>query len=124
MEAYINRGNTKHKLGQNKAAIGDYDEAIRLNPSFAGVYINRGAAKYALGQKEAAVDDCNEAIRLDPDVAGAYLNRGEGKVGLGLKDEARKDFGIALELARKAGDADVLAPAEQALRDLDDADGS
>ena len=51
---------------------------------------------------------CNEAIRLDPDVAGAYLNRGEGKVGLGLKDEARKDFGIALELARKAGDARKL----------------
>ena len=42
----------------------------------------------------------------------------------GRKDEARKDFERALEMARKAGDVDLRAVAEQSLRDLDDADDS
>ena len=42
---------------------------------------------------------------------------------LNLNDEARKDFETALELARNAGDADLLAKAKQWLRDLD-ADGN
>ena len=78
----------------------------------------------ALGQYEDAVDDCNEAIRLKPDYAEAYINRGAAKVALVLKDEARKDFEIALELARKANDAKIVAQAEQLLRDLDAAEGS
>ena len=82
------------------------------------------AAKYELGRHEAAVADYDEAIRLKPNYAEAYNNRGISKGKLGLKDEARKDFEIALELARKANDAKIVAQAEQELRDLDDDAGS
>ena len=122
--AFYNRGIAKAKLGRYEDALADYAEAIRLKPDHDGAYNNRGAVKDALGRYDDALADYDEAIRLKPDLAEAYGNRGNAKNALGLKDEARKDFGIALELARKAGDADVLAPAEQALRDLDDADGS
>ena len=60
--------------------------------------------------------------RLKPDFAAAYNNRGKAKAVLGLKDEARKDFETALELAQKAGNANIVAQAEQSLRGLD-ADG-
>ena len=122
--AYSNRGNAKHALGRHEDAIADYDEAIHLNPTLVEAYSNRGVAKAELGQYEDAVDDCNEAIRLKPDYAEAYINRGAAKVALVLKDAARKDFEIALELARKANDAKIVAQAEQLLRDLDAAEGS
>ena len=100
------------------------DRAIRLKPDLGGAYINRGNAKQKLGQYEAAIADYDEAIRLNPALVEAYSNRGVAKAGLDLKDEARKDFEIALELARKANDAKIVAQAEQLLRDLDAAEGS
>ena len=104
-------------MRQHDAALADYDEAIRLKPDSAA-YSNRGVAKVALGQLDAALADYDEAIRLKPDSAEVYSNRGEAKAALKLKDEARKDFEITIDLARKAGDANVLAAAEKSLRDL------
>ena len=57
------------------------------------------------------------------DLAEAYYNRGAAKAELKITDEARKDFEITLELARNANNAKIMAQAEQALRDLDEADG-
>ena len=58
-------------------------------------------------------------IRLKPNYAEAYNNRGISKGKLGLIDEARKDFETALELARNANNAKIVAQVEQLLRDLD-----
>ena len=123
-QAYNNRGAVKGSLGQYEAAIADLDEAIRLNPASAQAYNNRGAAKGSLGQQEEAIADYDEAIRLKPAFAGTYLNRGNATAAVKRKDEARKDFENALELARKANNAKIMAKAEQALRDLDDAEES
>ena len=109
-------------MGQQEEAIVDYDEAIRLNPKIAEAYINRAEEKNKMGEWAAAIADCNEAIRLKPDFAETYLNRGNATAALKRKDEARKDFGTALNLARNANDANIVAQAEQALRGLDDAE--
>ena len=122
--AYNSRGVAKARLGQYEAAVADFDEAIRLKPDFAEAYSNRSSAKADLGQYEAAVADYDEAIRLKPAYAAAYFRRGLAKVRLKIKDAARKDFEIALELARNANNAEIVAKAEHALRDLDDAEGS
>ena len=106
-------------MGKHDNAIADYGEAIRLEPDYAAAYYNRGNAKYALGRYDDAIADHDEAIRLKPDYAGAYYNRGVAKYALGLKDEARKDFETALKLARNANNANLVAQAEQLLRDLD-----
>ena len=95
-----------------------------MKPDYAGAYINRGNAKQELEQYDSAVADYDEAIRLNPDLAEAYFNRGNTKIALGLKDAAREDFERALEMARQAGNVDVLAALEQSLRDLDDTEGS
>ena len=80
--------------------------------------------KGRLGRHKEAIADYDEAIRLEPESARAYYNRGNAKSRLDSKDEARKDFEITLELARNTNNANIVAQAEQALRDLDAAEGS
>ncbi len=123
-KAYTNRGNAKAMLGRHDDAIADYDETIRLKPDDAEAYIKRGVLKEALERHDDAITDYGEAIRLKPDDAEAYNSRGASKTALGLKNEARRDFETALDLARKADNADVMAAAEQSLHNLDDAGGS
>ena len=121
-EAYTNRGIAKAMLGQRDEAITDHDEAIRLKPDYAAAYNNRGIAKVSLKRYDDAIADYNEVTRLKPDYALAYLNRGDVKVALGDMEEARKDFETALQLARNAGNANIVSRAEQSLHNLN-ADG-
>ena len=117
--AYYARGKAKTSLGQHFAAISDYDKAIQLKPNDADAYIARGYVKINLGQYFPAISDCDKAIQLKPDFALAYLNRGVAKVLLNRTWEAKQDFQTALKLAEKAGDADIKAKSEKALRGLE-----
>lgn len=112
-EAYTNRGSAKAASGRYDEAIADYDEALHLNSDDAKAYYNRGLAKAALERHDEAIADYDQAIRLKPDWADAYTNRGIAKAALDLENEARKDFEIALELARNAGNEDLVAQIEQ-----------
>ena len=76
-----------------------------------------------MGQHNGAIVDYDRAISLEPDNAEAYTNLGLAKNALGRKNEARKDFKTALELARNANNAKIVAQAEQSLRSLDAPEG-
>jgi tetratricopeptide (TPR) repeat protein len=107
----------------------EYNEAIRIEPSFVHAYINRGAAKADLKRYEEAIKDFNEAIRLDPALAAAYSNRGAAKAELKRYEEAIKDYDEAIRLdpayaaaynnrgIAKAG----LKRYEEAIKDYDEA---
>jgi Tfp pilus assembly protein PilF len=56
-------------------ALGDYNEAIRLDPTSAYVYSNRGTAWNDKKEYDKAIADYNEAIRLDPKDAAPYNGR-------------------------------------------------
>ena len=62
--AYYNRGNAKASDGQIDEAIDDYDQAIRLNPSFGDAYNNRGVEKAKLNRTEEARQDFETALDL------------------------------------------------------------
>ncbi len=61
---YKQRGAPYHALGDYKAAVKDYDEAIRLNAEDANAYYNRSASHKALGNHEAAERDLTVAAEL------------------------------------------------------------
>jgi len=64
------------RYGRIRRAIADYNEAIRLNPKYAGAYNLRGRAYHDKGDNDRAIGDYDEAIRLDPKLVEAYDNRG------------------------------------------------
>ena len=59
---YYNSGLQKSNSGQYKAAISDFDKAIRIKPDYGKAYIGRGMAKDALGQHLEAIIDYDKAI--------------------------------------------------------------
>jgi tetratricopeptide (TPR) repeat protein len=98
---YIRRGNIWLEKGEYDIAIGDYNEAIRLDPSSESAYCARG---YAWGNKkdyEHAIADYNEAIRLDPKDAWAYNNRGSAWGNKKDYDHAIADYNEAIRLDPK-----------------------
>ena len=71
--AYYNRGNAKTSLGQIEEATADYDEAIRLNPSFDEAYNNRGLEKIKLNRIDEARQDFETAFNLAQAVGNTDL---------------------------------------------------
>ena len=79
------------RQGDYQGAIENYEEAIKLDPtyaetpdpSYARAYLNRGLAKARQGDYQGAIQDYDKAIRLDPKLAPAYTNRGLAKVRQG-----------------------------------------
>jgi tetratricopeptide (TPR) repeat protein len=73
-------------------AIGDYSEAIRLDPTYFYAYVNRGNAYYNLKNYVWAISDYNEAIRWDSKNAVAYNNHGNVYRAQGKNAQAQTDF--------------------------------
>ena len=77
------------KLTDPKKAIEYLNNAIKLQPDYAGAYGSRGIAYAKLGQHQQAIADYNEAIHLQPDYTQAtysirgfaYLLQGNKKLG-------------------------------------------
>jgi tetratricopeptide (TPR) repeat protein len=74
--SYSIRASIWTRKGEYEIAIGDYTDAIRLNPKDGSYYNNRARAWDAKKEYDKAIIDYNEAIRLDPKDAVAYNNRG------------------------------------------------
>ncbi|MDP7636361.1 MAG: tetratricopeptide repeat protein [Phycisphaerae bacterium] len=89
--AYASEGNHDH-------AIGDYDQAVKLNPLYAKAYTNRGNAYLAKGNYDRAVGDYDKAIDLNPKFAGPYNNRSIVHRKRGRYDDAIRDANRAIEL--------------------------
>jgi tetratricopeptide (TPR) repeat protein len=97
--AYTNRGFAYASEHNYTRAVGDYNQAIDLNPAYAPIYNNRGNAYSALGDNALAIKDYNQAIAIDPRYAQAFGNRGIAYKTLGDFDRAVEDFSQAIRLA-------------------------
>ena len=85
---YFIQGQWKLKSNRYKEALTDFENAIKLNPTFIYTYRWRGDAKVALGNYKEAVADYNKAIQLNPDDADAYRNQGHVHFHLATSESA------------------------------------
>src|SRR5262245_3227683 len=69
------RGELLVQLGRQAAAIKQFDEAIRIDPSYADALVHRALAWHDLGEWQNAVRDCTAAIALCPTRAWAFNAR-------------------------------------------------
>lgn len=64
-----------HRNQDYNQALKDMDEAIRLQPKYAGYYINRAFIRYRLDDYFGAMSDYDYSLQLDPSNFVAYYNR-------------------------------------------------
>ena len=79
-----------------KVALADMDEAIKLEPHYAGYFINRGFLKYKLEDFFGAMADYDYAVDLEPTNVTAHFNRGLLNVEVSENDKAIRDFTYVL----------------------------
>ena len=99
--SYNNRGAAYQEKRDLDRAIADYDEAIRLHPTYAPAFNNRGNAHQAKGDLDAAIADYSEAIRFDFNFVQAFNNRGKAYQFKGDIDHAIADYNAAINLRVK-----------------------
>ena len=96
-EAFNTRGIGYRLKGEYDRAIGDYNQAIRINAKFATAYNNRAIAYDTKGDYDRAIADYEQAIKLKPS-AETYFNRGNAHLGKSHYDHAIDDYNQAIKL--------------------------
>jgi tetratricopeptide (TPR) repeat protein len=74
IKALIARAGVYDRKDQIDRAIGDYDTALRLDPTLADIFNARGEFRRRKGDRPRALADFAAAIKLNPDHAAAKAN--------------------------------------------------
>ena len=74
IKALIARAGVYDRKDQIDRAIGDYDTALRLDPTLADIFNARGELRRRKGDRPRALADFAAAIKLNPDQAAAKAN--------------------------------------------------
>ena len=117
--AYYRRGKVKYNLDRYDAAIIDFDEALRLNPSDPESLDGRKDAEGILNFYEEGIAHFDERIHQNPNDIRTYKIRGETNGFLGRMQEAKADFLKILELTTNT---QIITEIEQHLQELDNPD--
>ena len=72
---FRSRAEIRYKQNDFRAAILDYNEAIRRDPQFAEAYYNRGLARFQIKDKDRALDDMRKAGELGVIEAYSIIKR-------------------------------------------------
>lgn len=120
---FFNQGVLLEKQSELKGAIENYQEALRLRPTYVPAMCNLGALLAKTGRFSEAVSVLEQAVTMDPDEPGVHNNLAGALRSLGRLEEAIVHY--ELELQSKGPDqASVhrnLGMALQGLRRFDDA---
>lgn len=97
--AYVMRADIAISSSKDFAkALADMDEAIKLQPQFAGYFINRAFLRYNLDDYFGAMADYDYAIQLEPLNATALFNRGLLRAEVHDNNKAIDDFSKVISL--------------------------
>ena len=101
MNAYYGRGKARAAKGEFEVAIADFNDALRIDPTYAPPYDGRGSAWKELGDFKRALADYNEAIRRISNSPIPYNNRALLWRDLGEYDRAISDDTEAIRIDPK-----------------------
>lgn len=96
---YYIRGLAECEQSEFSKALGDFNEAIKLNFKRPEYFNGRALAYIGMSQGEAALKDADEAIHLDPHNGRWYYARGVAQMKLNKLKEAQESFDRCIELA-------------------------
>jgi len=93
LKAYANRGTLySNKKRKYKAAVKDFDEALKIDPNNLTVLLNIAVTHLQIpGNSQSAVKHADRAVRLFPNDGRGWLMRARGNAGLGKYGPAIKD---------------------------------
>ncbi|MBV8298988.1 MAG: tetratricopeptide repeat protein [Candidatus Eremiobacteraeota bacterium] len=98
--AIVLRGDCKADLGDNDAALKDYNAAIGIDPEYQYAYTTRCETRLQLDDLAGALADCNTALRLDATDPLSYEDRGDVYFQRQSYALALQDYDKAIELGR------------------------
>ncbi len=87
-----------HSTHDYKAALADMNEAIKLQPRYAGFFINRAFLRYMTDDYFGAMADYDYALQLEPDNAVALFNRAMLRAEVHDTNRAIEDFSRVLAI--------------------------
>ncbi|WP_454617294.1 tetratricopeptide repeat protein [Bradyrhizobium cenepequi] len=96
--AYNNRGNAYAAKGDYGRAIQDFDQSIKLNPTYVRAFNNRGVAYLKKGEYDLAIKALDGAIQLNPSYGSAFANRARAYLKKHQYDRAARDYDEAIRL--------------------------
>jgi tetratricopeptide (TPR) repeat protein len=88
-----------------RRALEDFNQTIRLNPSYAYAFHARGNIHDRLGQLDRALGDYEQALRLDPSYLNARHGRGRVLGRMGQHERAIQDYDEVIR--REPADVDA-----------------
>ena len=113
---YARRGGAYQAQGDVNRAVADYNESMRIDPTYPAAYNNRGNTWFHRGDFDRAIADYNQAIRLDPKDTKAYYNRGMAWEKKRSLQAALADFKMHSQLA--PSDPDGLTAVKRVSKEL------
>ena len=100
--AHYNLGVTLWKTGRFQEAIGHYEQAVKILPSYAEAQNNLGVALTQMGRLREAIPHWEQAVRVWPDSAELHNNLGLAFWQLGRTQEGIGHFEYALRIDPQA----------------------
>src|SRR5665213_3049464 len=97
-DVYVQRGQLFQDSGDDRAALQDFNAAVKSDPKNEHVWIGRANYYEAKSNFEHALSDYTQALKIKPDDPVAFDNRGITLTTMGKHDEALADFNRALML--------------------------
>ena len=122
-EAWVNKGVAHAQLEEWDAAIGAYQEALRIDDDSehaATAETNLAYALWESGQSEQALEHAERAVEIDERFAEAWFNRGFFLLERGLAEDALNSIENAMRLGLR--NSKILEEKARALEELGEYD--
>lgn len=97
--AHYNLGIAFINTSNDEGALKEFEEALRIDPSYSPAYQGRGEVYFRNSRYKEAIGAFQQALRLTPDNPDAHYNLGEAFFREGSRDQAREEFEKVIKLA-------------------------